>query len=87
MWLFKALYYTGNKCAETAASFVFDNPDIAHGLDVNPERTYRGLLDDDSIDVSEEDEVCYKMVFVVNSSLGMGIGKIAAQVKPKLSNT
>lgn len=50
-------------------------------MDENPERAHSDVLDDDdSIDVSEEEDVCYKMVFVVNSSLAMGIGKIAAQV-------
>lgn len=87
--LFQALYYTGNQSAEAAACYVFDNPDI----DIMPpllatpkqprakkvsNKTDR--VSDTSSDDEDEEEVFYKMVFVVNSSLNMGVGKLAAQV-------
>lgn len=82
----KALYYTGNQSAEAAASYVFDNPDI----DVMPplvktkhskKKSKKDSKDRDS-EESDEDGVStdYKMVFVVNTALGMGVGKIASQV-------
>lgn len=38
-----------------------------------------GLLDIEHVE-DEEDMQYYKMIFVVNTSLKMGVGKIAAQV-------
>lgn len=87
-WNFsQALYYTGNQSAEAAASYVFDNPDI----DVMPplvktRRSRRKQKKDknERQDSEESDEaepmLNYKMVFVVNTALGMGVGKIASQV-------
>lgn len=54
-----------------------------------PEKTLKSVVDgrsearDNSGDESadEEDIKCYKMTFVVNTSLNMGVGKIAAQVR------
>ena len=37
-------------------------------------------LTDSEWESDNEDEVAYKMVFVVNCQLGMGAGKIASQV-------
>lgn len=90
MMLFKALYYTGNQSAEAAASYVFDNPDI----DVMPpllktkktqkphkksENETESSSDDDDDEDGEVTDT-YKMVFVVNIALNMGVGKVAAQV-------
>lgn len=61
---------------EAAVGYIFptsmgigDNPPIAHDLELAHE-------------VSEDDEPSrsYKMSFIVNHSLKMGVGKIAAQV-------
>lgn len=82
------MYYTGNQSAEAAASYVFDNPDI----DVMPplvksKKSRRKQKNEnkstDATGDSEDDEepmFSYKMVFVVNTALNMGIGKIASQV-------
>ena len=35
---------------------------------------------DDWEDCEEEEEIYYKMVFVVNMELNMGVGKVASQV-------
>lgn len=81
----KALYYTGNQSAEAAASYVFDNPDI----DVMPplirsKRSKRRARQDRKSEDEEPEEGDdeaggYKMVFVVNSALNMGVGKVASQ--------
>lgn len=86
MLFFKALYYTGNQSAEAAASYVFDNPDI----DVMPplvkskkDKKSKNKTENTEGGNSEEEEssdLNYKMVFVVNTALNMGVGKIASQV-------
>ncbi|XP_078332244.1 putative peptidyl-tRNA hydrolase 2 [Crassostrea virginica] len=73
----KALYYTGNNNADLAAAWVIENQ-------------YRSNIDaplnEDESDNSDAAEYLpdgvdfYKMVFVVNSELKMGVGKVAAQV-------
>ncbi|CAH1775885.1 unnamed protein product [Owenia fusiformis] len=74
----KGLYHTGNYNADLAAAWIFENQD--KDLD-NP--LLLGEDDDSSEDEMEEfldESDFYKMVFVVNQSLGMGVGKVAAQV-------
>ncbi|XP_044735599.1 peptidyl-tRNA hydrolase 2, mitochondrial-like [Chrysoperla carnea] len=83
-----ALYYTGNQSAEAAACYVFDNPDI----DVMPpllttqkkttrsKKTKSERIGDAAGSSDDEEEDYHKMVFVINSSLNMGPGKLASQV-------
>lgn len=84
---FQGLYYTGNYSAEFAASYVFDNPDLDEELDGCMRITSEGPRQEAtrSLHVHDSDDETseiphFKMVFVVNSSLGMGVGKTAAQV-------
>jgi len=62
----KALFYTGNHSTEQAATWIIENPGATS--------------DDDSSSSDGLGFPSYKMVFVVNHSLGMGVGKVAAQV-------
>lgn len=71
----KALFYTGNSSAELATAWIFENPNA--DLDTPLEMEARSSSDEE--DGSTFNDV-YKMVFVVNSSLEMGIGKIGAQI-------
>merc|ERR1712227_138150 len=64
----QALMATGNSSADLAAAWILDN----QGLDSESDDE----VDDDFLDETE----FYKMVFVVNSQLKMGVGKTAAQV-------
>ncbi|RWS02357.1 putative peptidyl-tRNA hydrolase 2-like protein [Dinothrombium tinctorium] len=70
----KALFYTGNNSAEMATSWIFENPDADLDtpleLEASEETQKSGSLLSD----------VFKMVFVVNGALDMGVGKIAAQV-------
>lgn len=82
----KALFITGNQSAEAAASFLFDNPDFSGDATrpssaevVSEVKAEEGNSSDSSDDIDN-----LKMVFVVNNSLKMGIGKIAAQVQQLL---
>ncbi|XP_062583383.1 probable peptidyl-tRNA hydrolase 2 [Saccostrea cucullata] len=74
----KALYYTGNSNADLAAAWVIENQ---HRSDIDSP-----LNEDESDDHGDEAGYLpegvdfYKMVFVVNSELDMGVGKTAAQV-------
>eukprot|EP00057_Strongylocentrotus_purpuratus_P008084 XP_011662558.1 PREDICTED: probable peptidyl-tRNA hydrolase 2 [Strongylocentrotus purpuratus] len=61
----KAVQTTGNISAEAAVSWVFENADMSAG----------GVMADNPMDFDN-----VKMVFAVNSSLKMGVGKVAAQV-------
>lgn len=83
----KALYHTGNSSVEVAAAWIFEdpNPDLETPLELDP------LLDEVVASVCRSGATAtdrsmktireiYKMVFVVNSQLEMGVGKIAAQV-------
>ena len=54
---------------QAAAAYIFEQPANEVNAPFDPE------LSDDG------DDRDYKMVFVVNAGLGMGVGKIAAQVK------
>lgn len=83
----KALFYTGNSSVEVAAAWIFENPDedLETPLELDPsveEMTASvaksgATAADRSIRAVRQ---IYKMVFVVNSQLEMGVGKIAAQV-------
>lgn len=84
--ILKALFITGNQSAEAAASFLFENPDFscdtvlqARGVEttVNDETN---VVDEENSSESSEEIDSFKMVFVINTSLKMGVGKIAAQV-------
>ncbi len=85
----RALYYTGNSDAEVAISWVFENindPNLhtlfeapsminsSQSTQFGPGPVYHSF--DDFIQATET----FKMAFVVNNSLKMGVGKIAAQV-------
>lgn len=78
----RALYHTGNLSAELAAAWVFENvenPELHQPFSPSSQSQvkppdYRGMKA--AMDASR----LFKMVFVVNSSLKMGIGKTAAQV-------
>lgn len=73
---FKALFCTGNESVEAAISYVFTN--LNEELDQAKAVFNVGSTEERY----NEDEQAkqYKMTFVVNTSLKMGIGKIAAQV-------
>ncbi|XP_060069986.1 probable peptidyl-tRNA hydrolase 2 [Ylistrum balloti] len=73
----KGLYYTGNYNADLAAAWIMDNqekPDLD-----SPLQEDAGDSDDSEEDYFPEGVDFYKMVFVVNAELNMGVGKIAAQ--------
>lgn len=75
----KALFYTGNYNADLAAAWIFENED--QDLDA-PFDAEAAESDDDDDEVEayiDPGDVC-KMVFVINTELNMGVGKIAAQV-------
>ena len=92
----RALYNTGNESAELAAGWVFDNlhlPNIndpfvpyAHPPSPGAPSSGEQLLPTAANPVAEHEifnllkDSSWKMVFVVNSELRMGVGKIAAQV-------
>lgn len=83
----KALYYTGNSSVEVAAAWIYENPDadLETPLELDPSveeitasiATSGATAAERSIRAMRQ---IYKMVFVVNSELEMGVGKIAAQV-------
>lgn len=79
----RSLYFTGNASADHAASWVFeniDNPEL-HSPFVPP--LVATLPDKPDLKQSQqemEESRALKMVFVVNSELKMGTGKVAAQV-------
>ncbi|KAL5015534.1 hypothetical protein ScPMuIL_009804 [Solemya velum] len=73
----KSLYYTGNYNADLAAGWLLEN---------QGRKNLDGPIEED-LDSDESDEgsfpvdiELYKMVFIVNMELGMGVGKTAAQV-------
>lgn len=69
------MFSTQNESVEAAASFVFDR--LEGDELVSPDEA---AFNQNLCDVGEDDDRQYKMVFVVNTSLSMGTGKIAAQV-------
>lgn len=70
----KALFYTGNKSPDLAAAWIFEHQDM--DLETPLEAEADDVTDEDSEMLTE----VYKMVFVVNTGLEMGTGKIASQV-------
>lgn len=77
----RGLYYTGNTSADQAASWVFENienPDLHRPF--SPPALNDPKADPKFLQALMDESRAYKMVFVVNTSLGMGVGKIAAQV-------
>lgn len=71
----RALYFTGNNSAEAAISWIFENSESdTSPIDFGEREPEGGAI------ANEEDCDDYKMVFVVNCSLNMGVGKACAQV-------
>lgn len=70
---FQALFCTGNESVEAAVSYVFTN--LQH--EENDEDSYLQHGAENSI---QDTPKRYKMTFVVNTALKMGVGKTAAQV-------
>jgi PTH2 family peptidyl-tRNA hydrolase len=75
----RGLYNTGNTSPDLAAAWVFDNledpqlhqpfsPPAGPPVDVK------------SIQATIDESRLFKMIFIVNTSLKMGVGKVAAQV-------
>lgn len=89
----KALFYTSNASADAAVGWILDNPDAAD--DPRP-LVFEGFSssgeesDDEALPIASANllpaeraamtGISHKMVHVVNGSLGMGLGKVAAQV-------
>ena len=77
----RGLYHTGNTSADLAASWVFENlsdPELHKPFSPPPQKPPQDLFTADWAAIDESR--AFKMVFVVNTSLGMGVGKTAAQV-------
>jgi len=85
----EALFCTGNKSAGDAINYIFNN--IVEGPEANKSKSTsaqcgdqetsdkeRGIEDEEEWE--DEDVPYYKMTFIINTSLKMGVGKIAAQV-------
>lgn len=82
----KALFYTGNKSADAAACWILDHPESHDDQIPLDLEGYSGGSSSASSSPDEPFNVgstmaSFKMVFVVNSSLKMGLGKVAAQVR------
>ena len=84
----RALYHTGNRSAEAALAWVCENlkdpelhqPFVPPPASLSPtQASRRGRVLFQSLD-DVFSETSYKMVFVVNTELKMGCGKMAAQV-------
>ncbi|KAJ8977171.1 hypothetical protein NQ317_003111 [Molorchus minor] len=79
----EALFCTGNSSLDDAVNYVFNYQETEQRNAASRlEKASGGLEIGNSEDESaeEEDIKCYKMIFVVNTALKMGVGKIAAQV-------
>lgn len=72
--IFEALFCTGNKSIDEAVDYVYSTQEELNEI--------TGILESENVE-DEEDMQYYKMIFVVNTSLKMGVGKIAAQVVQK----
>ena len=72
----KGLYFTGNVSAELAAEWVFENFD--HPELNNPFQIDHSLSGFTTVRPNTQSS--HKMVFVINGSLKMGVGKVGAQV-------
>ncbi|OTF80544.1 peptidyl-tRNA hydrolase 2-like protein [Euroglyphus maynei] len=75
----KALYYTNNESVETAIEWIFTNGVDSQDLPLELEQSEQQSSSSNSLMANADDDL-YKMVFIVNSELTMGVGKIAAQV-------
>ncbi|KAJ3640944.1 hypothetical protein Zmor_027476 [Zophobas morio] len=71
----EALFCTGNESVEAAISYVFTN--LLQEDNEDPSVVQRGAVAENCY---EESAKRYKMSFVVNTALKMGVGKVAAQV-------
>ncbi|KAH9528377.1 hypothetical protein DERF_002330 [Dermatophagoides farinae] len=76
----KALYYTNNESAEAAIEWIFTNGADSEDLPIELEQKEQQQQSSSLISYENVDDDLYKMVFIVNSELTMGVGKIAAQV-------
>ncbi|XP_064083575.1 probable peptidyl-tRNA hydrolase 2 isoform X2 [Macrobrachium nipponense] len=75
----KALVCTENKSLDAALAWIAELG--AEEMEALCESSDNDSADSDEWeDFDEEDDVCYKMVFVVNTELNMGVGKVASQV-------
>lgn len=75
----KALYYTGNSSAEVATAWIFENDGADLDTPLEVEASREAMSDDERQRTRHSRDIC-KMIFVVNSGLDMGVGKVAAQV-------
>ncbi|XP_013420113.1 probable peptidyl-tRNA hydrolase 2 [Lingula anatina] len=75
----KALFHTGNYSADLAAAWIFENQDQDLDAPFDFEEGSSDSSEDEIGDYIAEGDF-HKMVFVVNSELNMGVGKVAAQV-------
>ncbi|CAG9857162.1 unnamed protein product [Phyllotreta striolata] len=75
----QALFCTGNKSLDEAVEYIFSSQESVsdEAQTLSNLETKFGKLESGE---EEEDVGYFKMTFVVNSSLKMGVGKIAAQV-------
>nr|CAI5832705.1 unnamed protein product [Callosobruchus analis] len=74
----QALFCTGNRSIDEAVNFVFNNEEDEISTET-VDMHINNLVLNETGDDGEYEDYC-KMTFVVNSSLKMGVGKIAAQV-------
>jgi PTH2 family peptidyl-tRNA hydrolase len=77
----RALFFTGNYNADLAAAWIFENQDTPNiDADFNEAFEISEGSSDDDVEEYLGGQGAYKMVFVVNMELGMGVGKVASQV-------
>ncbi|XP_044761283.1 probable peptidyl-tRNA hydrolase 2 [Coccinella septempunctata] len=74
----EALFCTGNQSIDSALNFIFSNDDDSCRTAVS--RVSGDRIEDNAVGDVNEDEGYYKMTFVVNTALKMGLGKLSAQV-------
>lgn len=80
--IFEALFCTGNKSIDEAVDYVYSTQEELNDFQSETNvlgQGITGVLEPENVE-DEEDMQYYKMIFVVNTSLKMGVGKIAAQV-------
>lgn len=85
----EALFCTGNKSADDAINYIFNNssdsPEAHKSKSLSAqcggnESSDKEAGGDEEEEWEDEDVPYYKMTFIINTSLKMGVGKIAAQV-------
>lgn len=77
----KALVCTKNKSVDAALSWIAElGAEEMEALCGSSEHGSNDSEDWEDCEEEEEEDIYYKMVFVVNMELGMGVGKVAAQV-------